>query len=193
MAASSSSKAWFPTNGCRALVALGASFASVPRFGYTLRVMSATSGQRPDLTRLARLSHVAVGDGKVQDLLTRYTEDAVAATGATRGFAALAEVESAGLALVAAAGTGWTEEKRRRRLDERHRTGTMTARVAATGKALRFDDIAKELEGYQPFFPDVRSALVVPIALESDERVRGVINLESDRMAAFSPEHEAFV
>jgi signal transduction histidine kinase len=152
-----------------------------------------TPGERPELLRLAGLSHYAVGDGDVRDLLARYTTEAVDATGATRGFAALAEAESAGLVLVATAGAGWTDEKRLNRLDERHRTGTMTSRVAASGKPLRFDDIVKDLDGYQPFFPNVRSALVVPIALESDERVRGVINLESDRLAAFSPEHEAFV
>ena len=72
-----------------------------------------TSSLHPDLTRVARLSWMAVGDGELRDLFAIYVADAVAATGATRGFVALAEAESGGLVLRATAGQGWNEQARR--------------------------------------------------------------------------------
>lgn len=150
---------------------------------------------RAELTRLARLSLVAVSGGTVAELLARYAEEAVAATGATRGFVALAEIETGGLELVATAGGGWTEEARRDRL--RQRVGddcacqTITCQVAATGRAVRIDDVTALGTDYHPFFPDVRSVLALPI-VEPGERVRGVINLESEIPGEFTADEEAF-
>lgn len=154
---------------------------------------------RAELVRLSRLSQVAVSGGGVEALLLGYVEEAVAATGATRGFAALASSETGGLKLVVTVGAGWTDEakqSRQARLAARTTTeqqaGAITVRVATTGQAVRLDDVSQVNDGYLPFFPDVRSVLAVPI-VEPGERVRGVINLESERASEFTADEEAFV
>lgn len=154
---------------------------------------------RAELVRLARLSQVAVSGGGVEALLLHYLEEARAATGATRGFAALASSETGGLKLIVTVGEGWTSEARelrQARLAARTTTeqsGTITVQVATSGQSVRIDDVAAVLnDGYQPFFSDVRSVLAVPI-VEPGERVRGVINLESLRTGEFTSDEEAFV
>ena len=147
---------------------------------------------RAELTRLSRLSQVAVSGGPVGALLADVVEEAVLATGATRGFIALAEVETGGLEIVATAGAGWTDETRRDRLARsKVDGGTITARVATTARAVRVDDLSS-VPDYEPFFGDVRSVLAAPVA-RPGERVRGVINLESDTPGEFTPDEEAFV
>jgi GAF domain-containing protein len=130
--------------------------------------------------------------------LSQYAVEAVAATGATRGFIALAQRETGGLEVVATAGDGWTEAARRDRLCRRCvNGGTITLQVASTGRAVRVDDVTLDdatLDAsYQPFFEGVRSVLAVPIAQGPEARVRGVINLESDVPGEFTPDEEAFV
>ncbi len=154
---------------------------------------------RAELVRLARLSQVAVSGAGVEALLLHYLEEARAATGATRGFAALASSETGGLKLVVTVGEGWTDEareQRQARLAARTTTeqsGTITVQVATSGQSVRIDDVTAVLnDGYQPFFSDVRSVLAVPI-VEPGERVRGVINLESLRTGEFTSDEEAFV
>ncbi|MBC8104921.1 MAG: GAF domain-containing protein, partial [Cytophagales bacterium] len=98
-----------------------------------------------------------------------------------------------GLVLVATAGEGWTDAARETRLAERDGSSTITSWVATTGKPVRIGDLAQATPDYQPFFTDIRSVLAVPIALEPEERVRGVINLECVRDAAFTDGDEAFV
>lgn len=145
------------------------------------------------LSELAGLSKAAVGAGTTQALLERYIRAAVASTSALRGFLALAETETGDLELVATAGEGWTEATRKNRLAVRERTSTtITSRVAATGASVRVGDILQEEPEYTPYFATVRAVLATPIALEPEERVRGVLNLESDRVGAFTAEHEAF-
>jgi hypothetical protein len=114
---------------------------------------------RAELTRLARLSQVAVGEGGVAALLDAYVAEAVAATGATRGFAALAEAETGGLKLVADAGADWTDSARKRRQQRlatrRNRNDqSITVRVALSGQSVRVSDVASDMdEEYRPFFP----------------------------------------
>jgi signal transduction histidine kinase len=151
------------------------------------------SRDKAELGRIARLSRLAVSGGTSAALLQRYVADAVEATGATRGFAALAEAEVGGLVLVATAGDGWTDTARETRLADRDGSSTITSGVATTGKPVRIGDLAQAAPDYQPFFTDIRSVLAVPIALEPEERVRGVINLECVREDAFTDGDEAFV
>lgn len=141
---------------------------------------------------LARLSQVAVSHVEVGALLDRYLREAVEATGATRGFVALAKAETGGLEVVATSGAGWTEQARRNRLALRGESGgTITVRVATTGKCVRLDDV-EGAPSYQPFFPDIHAVLAVPI-VEPGGRVRGVINLESTVAGEFGDREEAFV
>ncbi|WP_395094180.1 GAF domain-containing protein [Armatimonas sp.] len=146
----------------------------------------------PSLQQLTLLSHAAVANWSAQELLEHYVLEATQATGATRGFVALAEAEVGGLVLLATAGDGWTDEARQNRLSERDRTNTITSLVARTGAPVRVANAPVDVPGYAPFFPGICSVLAVPLALERDERVRGVLNLESDRLDAFTGEHEAF-
>lgn len=145
------------------------------------------------LRQITRLSHAAVANWTAHELLEHYVLEATRATGATRGFIALAEAEAGGLVLMATAGDGWTDEARQNRLSEKDRTSTITSLVAQTGAPVRVADAPLDVEGYVPFFPGIRSVLAVPLSLERDERVRGVLNLESDRIGAFTENHEAFV
>jgi signal transduction histidine kinase len=145
------------------------------------------------LQRLATLSHAAVGGDTVHQLLAQYVEEAVEATGALRGFVALAEAEAGGLVLVATAGEGWTDDARKNRLAERDGSGTLTSFVATTGKSARVGHVRSKVADYTPFFGDVHSVLAVPIDLEPEVRVRGVINLESEHEDAFTDDDEAFV
>lgn len=147
----------------------------------------------PSLRRLVQLSQAAVANWSAHELLEYYALVATEGTGATRGFVALAEAEAGGLVLVATAGAGWTDQARVKRLSEKDRTTTLTALVARTGASVRVNDARTEVAGYAPFFPDIRSVLAVPLSLERDKLVRGVLNLESDRPGAFTAEHEAFV
>jgi signal transduction histidine kinase len=151
------------------------------------------SRDKAELGRIARLSRLAVSGGTAAALLERYVADAVEATGATRGFAALAEAEVGGLVLVAAAGDGWTDAARETRLADRDGSSTITSWVATTGKPVRIGNLVQSAPDYQPFFTGISSVLAVPIALEPDERVRGVINLECVREEAFTEGDEAFV
>ncbi|MES2464746.1 MAG: GAF domain-containing sensor histidine kinase [Armatimonadota bacterium] len=151
------------------------------------------SREKAELGRIARLSRLAVSGGTSASLLERYVTDAVEATGATRGFAALAEAEVGGLVLVATAGDGWTDSARLTRLADRDGSSTITSWVATTGKPVRIGDLAQAAPDYQPFFTDIRSVLAVPIAMGPEERVRGVINLECVREEAFTDGDESFV
>jgi hypothetical protein len=87
--------------------------------------------------------------------------DAVEATGATRGFAALAEAEVGGLVLVATAGDGWTDTARETRLADRDGASTITSWVATQRRPIRIGDLAQAAPDYQPFFTDIRSVLAV--------------------------------
>ncbi len=145
------------------------------------------------LRGVATLSNAAVGDVTVHQLLARYIEDAVRATGARRGFVALAHAETGGLVLVATAGADWTDAARRNRLADRDGAGTVTTRVATSAQAARIGQVRASGTHYTPFFEDVQSVLAVPIHLQPEARVRGVLNLESDRADAFTADHEGFV
>jgi signal transduction histidine kinase len=154
------------------------------------------SAERASLSLLAALSRRAVASGTtgLHGLLGEYAVAAVEATGAVRGFVALAEFAAGGLVPVGTAGDGWTDERRATRLADRDGAGTITARVATTGRPVRVGDVPTAIApDYRPFFPDTRSVLAVPVAPEPGGRVRGVINVESARPDAFTAAHEAFV
>jgi len=66
----------------------------------------------------------------------------------------------------------------------------LTGWVARTGRAARVDDVTKDLR-YFEIRPDTRSELAVP--LEVNGEIRGVLNVDSDRIAAFSEQDEALL
>ena len=64
---------------------------------------------------------------------------------------------------------------------------SVTARCFETGAAINVTDV-REFAGYVPGSDDIRSELALP--LRFDERVLGILDLESDRVNAFGPEDE---
>lgn len=123
---------------------------------------------------------------RVLDLLiTR----AIQATGATSALAGLYDPDADALELLAQrnyptliTGTGGAE-----RTPEK---GGITMRVARTGKPALVPDVQKDPD-YAPVLPDTRSQLTVPIRYEN--QILGVLNLESNRPVAFTPDNLAFV
>jgi signal transduction histidine kinase len=66
----------------------------------------------------------------------------------------------------------------------------ITGQVASSGIARRIDDVTREA-GYLVGFADTRSELCVPIKV--GQRVIGVLNVESNKPAAFSADDERFL
>lgn len=68
--------------------------------------------------------------------------------------------------------------------------GGVVGRVLKTARSARIDDVSRDPD-YVEVAPDTRSELCVPVL--QDNRVEGVLNLESNRPAAFSKAHQRFV
>src|SRR5207247_8434717 len=66
----------------------------------------------------------------------------------------------------------------------------ITGWVARTGEPARVGDVTRDPR-YVMLRPEVRSELAVP--LEVNGEVRGVLNVDSDRPAAFSAEDQEFL
>lgn len=113
---------------------------------------------------------------------------AIQATGATSALAGLYDPETDTLELLAQRNypTLITAEGAM----ERPATSGITMRVVRTGKPALVPDVAKDPD-YVPALPDTRSQLTVPIRYEN--QVLGVLNLESNRPAAFTHENLVFV
>ncbi len=122
-------------------------------------------------------------------LLHTILDEALSIAGETRGFVALVERQTGELVIRHTAGPGWTEEMRRRRIrvagDEPQ---GITGHVAAVGKPFRTGNVAA-VPQYLPFFDDVRSELAVPM-LDREGHVVGVVNIESERLNAFTADQE---
>jgi signal transduction histidine kinase len=63
--------------------------------------------------------------------------------------------------------------------------------VAKHGKSVLVDDVQNDTR-YHPYFPNIRSELCVPL-LGKQNRVFGVLNLESQRISAFNQKHQAML
>jgi len=103
--------------------------------------------------------------------------------GATHGSLMLLHPETRSLRIAAAVGADWTAEKKSCVL----RPGEgITGKVAATGSPYLCNNTATD-PSYFPLFPTVASELAVPVI--SQGRILGVINIDSDRLEAFTPIH----
>ena len=140
---------------------------------------------------------VAVDDARA--LLEELNAAAMQAVGADRAFVALANDDTGELSLVATAGEGWTDQFRAMRLkigeavnghgprrSSAGRSG-ITSHVAATGKPYITGNVDAD-PYYFAFFDDVSSEIAVPL-VDGNDRVRGVINIESFRPDYFTQEH----
>ncbi|MCL5103129.1 MAG: GAF domain-containing protein [Armatimonadetes bacterium] len=151
-----------------------------------------TCGMRADPTLFARVSRLVASSTSIDEVLQRILEEAVAVSGADRGFLAIADRDRGDLDVRYTAGSGWTEEKRLGRLKVSEETGRgITSHVAATGVPYWSPDVLKDAY-YTMFFEDVRSELAVPL-VDSYQRTRGVINLESVDYSRFDETHACTV
>ena len=115
-------------------------------------------------------------------------QGALHAAGGLRAFVARIEPETGAFVVIETAGAGWTEENRRIRLQPHNVSQRgITGYAAITGEAYLSPDVSRDPH-YIPSFDDVRSEIAVPF-FDADERIRGVVNVESDRYDAFDSRH----
>jgi signal transduction histidine kinase len=153
------------------------------------------------LALIHRLCRSAVVADNARPLLEELNAAAMNAVGADRAFVALANDDTGELSTVTTAGEGWTAEYRAMRLkigeavnghgtrkskNTAGRTG-ITSHVAATGQPYATGNVDAD-PYYYAFFDDVRSEIAVPI-VDDNDRVRGVINIESFQADYFTEEH----
>ena len=152
--------------------------------------MQPTPGQPcPPDSLIYEITALPTSTADLCELLQALLERAVRAVNGNRGFIALVDFDSGQLIIQCAAGEGWDEGRKLRRLELHTGEGKgITTYVAATGRPYRTGDVDED-PYYLPYFSDVRSEIAVPI-LDGQGRTRGVINVESPVNNAFGPEHE---
>lgn len=134
------------------------------------------------LLRLYRVSRVIHATLEPQEALRRIVREAVRLVGASSGSVALLNPTSGLLEILAAQGLP------RHAAGLRLRPGEgITGWVARTGQPARVGDVTRDPR-YVPLRPSVRSELAVP--LEVRGQVRGVLNVDSDRLDAFDAEDQ---
>jgi signal transduction histidine kinase len=105
-----------------------------------------------------------------------------------RAFLARIEPESGELVVAEVAGAGWSDTLRRLRLQPHNATQRgITGYVAITGQPYISPNVQSDPH-YLPAFTDVHSEAAVPI-FDAEGRVRGILNIQSDRLNAFQADH----
>lgn len=138
------------------------------------------------LLQKAVTQHVAAD--YVHDTLQR----ALQIAGGKRGFMAQIDQETGELFVHDSVGEGWTPENRRIRLSPHSEEQRgITGHVAITGRAYLCNDVASDMYFIRAF-ADTRSEVAVPF-FDAEGRVRGVLNIDSDRLNAFEERHLAML
>ncbi len=133
-----------------------------------------------------RLLTLALTQRHSSNFLQEALKEALKATNGRRAFLARIEQETGELVVGETAGGDWTDENRTLRLKPHNRTERgITGYVAITGEPYLCADVRNDSH-YIEAFPDVLSEIAVPF-FDAEGRVRGVLNVDSDRLAAFSP------
>lgn len=139
-----------------------------------------------------RLLTLALTQRSSKEFLREALQEALLVTGGQRAFLARIEQESGELLVIETAGQGWDEQNRRMRLQPHNETQRgITGYVAITGEPYMTPDVRQDPH-YLGIFADVRSEMAVPF-FDTEGRVRGVVNIDSDRLAAFNALHVARV
>lgn len=141
-----------------------------------------------ELTAIEEVSRQLTSTLELQRVMDPVLERAMQATGAERGVIALYEPEQHSLRLLAQ--SGYPAEVRRYQVDPWPDDQGITGRVARSGVAALVPEVAHDTD-YVQAAPETRSEIGVPII--HDHTVIGVITLESDRPASFTPEQIRFV
>jgi signal transduction histidine kinase len=145
-----------------------------------------------DLERRLERLHALYDVGNVihstldsQEALQLIVKEAVRLMDASSGSAVLLNPTTSLLEIHAAEGLPAHASQLKLRLGE-----GITGWVARAGKPARVGDVTRDAR-YVPLRPEVRSELAVP--LEVGGEVRGVLNVDSDRLEAFSAEDQALL
>jgi signal transduction histidine kinase len=146
-----------------------------------------------DFLRISnRLLSLALTQHSLRDFLREALTEALKITAGLRAFIARIELESGELVVVETAGQGWTRKNRKLRLAPHNSTQRgITGYVAITGEPYKSDDVARDAH-HLSLFTDAMSEMAVPF-FDTEGRVRGVVNIDSDRAAAFDDLHIAQV
>ncbi len=168
----------------------------------TLTLPKPTEGASTELMKLVHdVAGSAVQIADWRDFLTILTTTTTAGIEADRGFLALVNADSGELYIHAVAGQGWTEERRKQRLQiaskgsvgwkraasppVERRIG-ITFHAATTGETYVTADVS--LDPYHSgFFEDIISEIAVPIR-DGNGIILGVINFQSVNSGYFTPE-----
>jgi signal transduction histidine kinase len=134
------------------------------------------------LQRLYQVGNVIHSTLEPQAALQLILSEALRLMRATSGSVVLLNPTSGFLDIQAAAGLPVAAAELKLRVGE-----GLTGMVARTGRAVRSGDVRTEPH-YIMIQPDVRSELAVPLVVK--EEVRGVLNVDSDRLDAFSAEDQ---
>jgi len=134
------------------------------------------------LERMYKISRVVHSTLEPNEALQLVVREATELVGASSGSLVLVNPTTGLLDIEAAIGLSLDGEALKLRLDE-----GITGWVARTGQSTRVDDVSID-ERYVSARVGVRSEMAVPLVM--DEEVRGVLNVDADRTAAFTVEDQ---
>src|SRR5437588_8925684 len=134
------------------------------------------------LNLLFQVSRVIHSTLDPQEALQLILGEAIRMTGASRGSGWRINPTNCFLEIQAAQGLPPNAAQLRLRVGE-----GITGRVARSGKPARVNDVKTDPR-YIMVQPNVRSELAVPLEVQGE--VRGVLNMDSDRPEAFSPDDQ---
>lgn len=137
------------------------------------------------LERLYQVSNVIHSTLDAQEALRLIVDEAVRLVNAASGSVVLVNPHTNLLEIHASCGLEAQASELKLRIGQ-----GLTGWVARTGRAARVEDVTQDPR-YFKIRPDTRSELAVP--LEVNGETRGVLNVDSDRIAAFSEQDEALL
>jgi len=158
-------------------MAFGPSLRACERTRHTLKEM-------PNSPSLSRLLAQVAGEADCGTALDRVAHAALGLTGSRHAIIAVLNEELGHLEVRHGAGEGWVESARNERLPlDVGREDGIVGFVAATGSSVVTGNVRQEPH-YKKLFPTTESEIAVPVR-DRNDRVRAVLNLESDRRDAY--------
>ncbi|MEP0766814.1 MAG: GAF domain-containing protein [Fimbriimonadia bacterium] len=132
------------------------------------------------------------GSPEIRSFLDRISEAAIALTDADNALVAVVDYFAGVLRIEGGAGADWDESKRSVEIGVGDDRGLgITAYVAASRQPYNSGDVTADAH-YRSFVSSTRSELALPI-VDNHDRLRGVLNVESDKGNAFSDQHIALL
>ena len=142
-----------------------------------------------EMSSLARIGRELAATLELNRILTVVLEEAIRATRADRGTLGFIDRDTGVFKMRVI--RGFTDEEEERLQDlNLMAVRSITRRVATTGQPALVPDVSQDPD-YLAGSPQTRSQLTVPIFYE--EQVVGVINVESNELAAFTDDHLRFL